>query len=112
MRKKDMQKTYNKVRLLYLATPRARQQIVRAGDRELLDSICECCVNVLNGAIPLTDEQKSHLSKHKHRLRRLAWKKLSLAKKKRIVQTGRGFLGALLVPAVTLLSSLFSGSKR
>lgn len=112
MRKKDMQKTFNKVRLLYLATPRARHQIVRAGDRALLDSICECCVNVLNGVIPLTDEQKTLLSKHKHRLRRLAWKKLSLAKKKQILQTGRGFLGALLIPAVTLLSSLFSGSNR
>ena len=111
-KKRHFGKTFDKIRRLSVASPRVRKQIVQRGGQDLLDGICECCVNVLNGAIPLTDEQKSHLSKHKHRLRRLAWKKLSLAKKKRIVQSGRGFLGALLVPAVTLLSSLFSGNKR
>ncbi len=102
---KKFQKTFEKVRLLSLATPRARKRIVDRGDRELVDSICECCVNILNGVIPLDDKQKTRLVKHKNRLRELALKKVSLRKKKEIVQSG-GLLGAVLAPAVAFLGSL------
>ena len=103
-----IKKTFEKVRILNLATPKARQEIVRAGNKQLLDCISECCLNVLNGTIPLTNAQKSKLVKHKKILRRLANEKLSVAKRKKVIQSGKGFLGALLVPAVSLLTSLLS----
>lgn len=112
-RRRQFGKTFDKIRLLSIATPRARKEIVQRGGRDLLDGICECCVNVLNGTIPLTRAQKAKLVKHKARLRKLAataikGNKLRLTDKKRLVQRGRGFLGALLVPAAALLGSLLA----
>jgi hypothetical protein len=112
-KKRHFGKTFDKIRLLSVASPRVRKQIVQRGGQDLLDGICECCVNVLNGTIPLTREQKAKLVKHKARLRKLAataikGKKLRLTDKKRLVQRGRGFLGALLTPVASLLGSLIA----
>ncbi len=101
--KKRMKKTFKKVRLLSLATPQARKELIRKGDREFVDSVCECCLNVLKGNVPLNSQEKSKLRKHKNELRKLIKKRVSLKKKKEIIQKG-GFLGALLGP---LLGRLF-----
>jgi hypothetical protein len=61
---------------------------------------------VLKGNVPLTTKEKSRLKKHKNKLRTLVKKKVSLSKKKDIIQSGGGFLGALLMPVASLLGSL------
>ena len=95
-----MKKTFKKVRLLSLATPQARKELIRKGNRELIDSVCECCLNVLKENVPLNSQEKPKLRKHKNELRTLV--KKSVSQKKEIIQKG-GFLGALLGP---LLGSL------
>ena len=49
------------------------------------------------------------LAKHKEDLRKLIDKKISMKKKKEILQDG-GFIGALLAPIVSILSGLLSGN--
>ena len=104
-----LRKTYDKVRLLSLATPRARNQLIRCGDKELINCVSECCVNVLQGKVPLTPKQKSRLIRHKNKLRTLGKRKTSVRQKKEIIQKG-GFLG-LILPAVASVLGGLLGSR-
>ena len=79
-----MKKTFKKAHLLYLATPHAPIELIRKGDRELIDSVCECYLNVLKGNFPLNSQEKTKLRKHKNNLRTLVKKRVSLKKKKKL----------------------------
>ncbi len=107
---KKLRKTFEKVRLLSLATPHVRKQLVHEGGKDLINCVSECCVNILKGNVPLTSKQKKILCNHKTKLRTLAQKKVSLKKKKEIIQKG-GFLGAILAPVASVLGSLLLGNR-
>ena len=52
--------------------PEARKKaFLESADGHLIKSICECCVNILNGCIPLSDRQHERLKRDKDRLRHL-----------------------------------------
>ena len=101
-----LRKTFEKVRILSLATPCVRKQLVQQGGREIVDCISECCVNILKGNVRLSPKQKSCLSKRKLKLRKIAKKKVSLKQKKQIIQRGGFPLGAILAPVASVLGSL------
>ena len=105
-RKDHLKKTFRKIKLLSVATPRARKQLIANGDRELIDCVFECCANILKDNVPLNDQQKAKLCRHKSNLRKLALKKVSLKKKKQIIQTGGLPIGAILAPVASVLASL------
>ena len=104
--KKKVKKTFEKVRILSLATPRARKQLIQKGGKEVVNCVSECCHNILKGNVPLTEEQKTRLFKHKNKLRSVADKKVGLQKKKVIIQTGGFPLAAILAPVASVLGSL------
>jgi hypothetical protein len=104
--KKKLRKTFEKVRILSLATPKVRKDLIETGGREVIDCISECCINILKGNVPLTSKQKCCLAKHKDKLRELSKKKVSLTKKKQIIQTGGFPLAAILAPIASVLGSL------
>lgn len=79
-------------------------------NKDLIRCICECAQNLLRGKVPLNKRQKSALNRRKKSLRELVKRKVTLAKKKRIIQSG-GFLGALLGPIVSILSGLLGGNN-
>ena len=88
------------------AKPKSSKAVIKTADKEVLDSVRECCLNVLKGNVPLTPQQKKRLHKHKHTLRRLASpQKLSDKSKRQLVQKG-GFLSALLPPILSALVSM------
>ena len=74
-------------------------------NKDFVNCICECVLNLLQGNVPLTTQQKINLQKRKKHLRLLASKKTSLRKKKELIQNG-GFLGAILGPIVGVLGNL------
>ena len=80
-RKNQPKETFYKIKLLSAAIPRARKQLIANGDKELIDCVSECCVNILKGNIPLNEQQKTKLCKHKKNLRKLALMKVSLKEK-------------------------------
>ena len=77
------------------AKPIAVKKIIRAADKDLVKTLCECSLNVLKGNVSISSRQKKRLSHHKKGLRELTQPKVSLKKKKVILQRG-GFVGALL----------------
>jgi len=88
---------------------RDKKSFIKTADKSLLDSIHKCCVNILNGCIPLTGSQKTRLRRNKSDLRRLILKKTSLAKKRKILQKG-GFLLAILSAVIPIVGSLIAGA--
>jgi hypothetical protein len=94
------------LKMLSKAKPSAAKAIIKTADKELVDTLCECGLNVLKGNVRLTLGQKKRLARHKQALRALAQKQTSLRKKKALLQKG-GFLGALLSPVLGILGSLF-----
>lgn len=104
---KALRKNIHTLKLLGKAKPAAVKAIIKSGDKALVNALCECCLNVLKGNIPLTPTQKKRLSKYKTCIRALAKKNTPLKKRKALLQKG-GFIGALLPPALGLLGSLFS----
>ncbi|KAK6175840.1 hypothetical protein SNE40_014220 [Patella caerulea] len=88
------------------AKPRQRIHIIKNASKPVIEALCECCLNVLQGRVRLSSYQKKkRLSRHKVVLRRLVDRKVPLKQKKKILQRG-GFLGALLGPLVGILGSV------
>ena len=85
------------LKALSQAHPHVCRAILRGADKDLLQCLSECALNVLKGNVKLTPGQKASLTKYKQKLRKVANKKVSLKEKHRIIQTG-GFTPALLAP--------------
>lgn len=93
------------LKLLSKSKPRQRKEIIKKASPDVIKTISECSLNVLNGNLRLTPTQKRKLKKHKNSLRRLAQRKISTNKRRKIIQSG-GFLPLLLAP---LLAPLVGG---
>ena len=79
-------------------------------NKDLIHCICECAQNLIRGKVPLNKKQRSALIRRRKTLRELVKRKVSLSKKKKIIQSG-GFLAALLGPIVSILGGLLGGSQ-
>jgi hypothetical protein len=93
------------LRLLARAKPPVVKAVVKNASPHLVKTLCECCHNVLKGNVPLTPVQKRRLRRHKASLRQLSKKKLTVKRRKEILQTG-GFIGALLGPVLGVLKGV------
>lgn len=97
--------------LKYIAkTPsrRRRMLIKQCATNNFARCISECCWNVINGRVPLSDSEKRKLCKYKKTLRELANRRVSLTSKKRTLQSG-GFLPLLpllIGPVIKTLGGL------
>lgn len=93
------------LKLLQKSSPSVVRHIIRNADRKLLNTLCECSLNILKGNVALSKPQLIRLKKYKSALRNLADRKTSVKKKKDILQTG-GFLSALLTPLLGVLGGI------
>ena len=57
-REDHLKKTFSKIKLLSIVTPRARKQFIANGNRELIDCIFECFAYVLKGNVSLNDQKR------------------------------------------------------
>ena len=107
-----LKKQAHTLKFMANARPNVNKALVQTADRDLVECLCECALNVLKGTVPLTPTQKRKLARHKQGLRTLSARKTAVTKKKAVLQTG-GFLPALLGPilgiAGPLLGKVFGG---
>ena len=66
-------------------------RIIDEGGMDLVYCICDCVHNILQGNIPVTDEEKDRLKRHRHCLRELVNEKTSYKKRKATHTGGRIF---------------------
>lgn len=97
--------------LLNICPQKLRKNLLKNINQEGIKAICECCLNVLHGNIPLSEKQKGSLSKHKRTLRTLAERKVALSKKRKLIIQKGGFLNILIPTALSVLSTLFHGAR-
>ena len=87
-------------------TIKKRKQLLNLCDKYIYDIICDICYNVKLGKINIPPTQIKKLLKHKKHIRELADGKISIKKKRNIINQKGGFLPGLLVPALSILSSI------
>ena len=118
-RKRMSKKKPSKVRqhfefLSYLSSipPRRQKILIKGADRPLLESLSEICINLLNKRLELTKAQINKLRPYEKQIYQLSQRSHSLARKKRIVQSG-GMLTALLSAVVpALISSIIGAASK
>ena len=64
------------------------KRIIDQGRMELVYCICDCVHNILQGNIPVSEDEKELFKKHKEKLRKLVNKKTSDREKKHLIQEG------------------------
>ena len=92
---------------LVSSKPILRKAIIDHASPDLIHAVTEIVYNMLKGVIELTPEQKRRLTRYKEEFRTLVNKKLSVKKKRKILNqkgTGAG-LAALIPIALAVLAN-------
>lgn len=93
-----------------LKSTSARRKVILSGATdELVHAICEICLNVLSGVIPLSTSQFNRLSKKRKQIIAAADRRVHITKKRRLINQKGGFLAPLLAVAVPFLANLLGG---
>ena len=62
------------LRIIFNAKPELRNAMLKNADKELVRTICECVLNIINGNVNVDDINKKKLAKHKCLLRKIVKK--------------------------------------
>src|SRR5215510_14799997 len=103
---------YSVLELLKSAKPKLRKAMLLNCGPDLLKSVSECALNVLRGNVKLTSCSRRKLRKHRSRLRKVADKSVSNARKRKIIVQRGGFLLPLLSAVLPVLASLVFRSQQ
>lgn len=95
------------LKLLSTCKDQYRCAIISKSDKELVQALCECVYNILQGSVSLDSKNKEILHKYRHTLRKLCQKSPLKEKRKILVQKG-GFLPYLLPIILSALPALFN----
>ena len=99
--------------LIKTKNAKLRKAILEHADPELIQALCECAHNILQGNVQMTPLEKTRLRKYKSKLRLIACTNVSVKQKRLKLQQTGGFLPALLAPLaanviIPLLRQLFA----
>jgi len=101
-----MKTNYHTLQVLKMADPKLRKAIISKCNRELVNCMSACVLNVLNGNIKLNGCDTRKLQKHKAGLRKVSDRRVPLSKKKKLIVQRGGFLLLLLSAVLPTLASL------
>lgn len=83
------------------------KNILKSGNTDLIDAIWECALNIQTGNIKLKKNELTKLKKYKKQVRGLVQSPKGGRKRRNIIiQSGNGFLPALLAPLISVFASL------
>ena len=83
------------------ASPKQRKEILTLASADLINCICDCCLNVAKGNVKISQPQKKKLVRYASSIRALSKKRQSVKKRKEILKQHGGFLPALLLPVLS-----------
>lgn len=96
------------LKILLKANRKQRKALLEVADREWIEAICECALNLLKGNVSLSKSQKKKLSPYKNHLRILSQPNVSFRKKRKLIsQKGGNWLQFLVGPVLKVLQELF-----
>jgi len=82
MAMKLVKSNYHTLHVLKTAHPKLRKAIITNCNKELVNSISECILNVLNGNVKLSGCRRRKLRNYKALLRKVADKRVPLSSKR------------------------------
>ena len=94
------------IQLLAKSGPKKRKALLIQATHEELKRLCEICLNILKGNIPLSDNNFRKLKRKSYTIKVLTNSKIPFRVKKRMVSHKGGFLGTMASLAIPLLSKL------
>jgi hypothetical protein len=104
---KRVRSNFRTLQVLKTAHPKLRKAIISNCNKELVNCISECALNVLNGNLPCNARK---LRKHKAALRKVVDRHVPLSGKKRLIVQRGGFLLPLLSAILPTLAGLLTRS--
>lgn len=93
---KRLKENQHTLQVLKNCKPIVRKSIIKYGNSELIKTLCEICINILNGNVKISPKCKNHLQNYKNSLRKLTAPKVKLQVKKKILVQKGGFLPVIL----------------
>ena len=111
---KKLIKQRDMLNLLASSKRNYKKILIDNADAKLLEAICESADNLLIGNLPITEENKHALKKHRKSLVKLA-DNTSIEQKKKVLNQRGGFLN-ILIPAIisgvaSIISSIINKPK-
>ena len=103
---KRIRSNYHRLHVLKDSSPKLRRAILAHSDRELINSVGECALNVLQGNVKLSKRKKRRLHKFRRQLRTVADRHVPLPRKKKVIIQSGGFLVPLLSAVLPTIASL------
>lgn len=95
------------IKTLHQCNPAEKKQLLKVARPELVNAICDCVHNVLQGKVNISNHHKRRLKAKKNILRQLVDRKSKSIQRKRILtQHGAGFLDSILGPVLKTLAGL------
>ena len=95
-------------RLRRIKTVKKRKEALVCANQELIACLVEAIHNILQGLVPLNNNEYKKLKKHAHILRRLSRERETAKARQLLVQKGNGFL-PILLPLLVSLAGHFLG---
>jgi len=109
---KRIQNNQHLLNLLCTCNKKQRVALIQTLNKDQLFAICECIDNVLSGIVKLDKSTYKKIVGKRNFLREIIKKKPSQTKKKKdLIQVG-GALPALLIPAISLATSIIGSLIR
>ena len=103
---KRIRSNYHSLPILKDARPKLRRAILAHSDGELINSVGECALNVLQVNVKLSKCAKRKLRTFRRQLRTVADRHVPLARKKKVIIQSGGFLVPLLSAVLPTIASL------
>ena len=98
------------------STRKKARSILKHANRELLEAVRQCVLNVLNGVVSITPSQKASLKRYRKKLQAIAHIKTPLKTRNKLIQTGSGFIipliTAVLPHIIGGVASLIKGKEN
>lgn len=91
---------------LKLSSVQKRKKLLLCASSDLVNAICDCCLNARNGNLKISAFQKRKLAPYASTIRALSKKKQSVKKRREILLQKGGFLPSLLIPVLSLVALL------
>jgi len=110
---KRIESNFHKLHTLKYAQPNLRKAIISNCDKDLVNGVSECALNKLHGNVKLSNCTRRKLRKYRRQLRMVVDRRVSLARKKKLIIQRGGFLVQLLTAVLpTLVSLIYDGLMK
>jgi len=97
----------------YLETdPKSRKRLLKGANHDQIKSLCEATLNVVKKNINVPSKAKQELYKHKAVIKRVAFKKEPISKKKSLLVQKGGFLPIILSTVLPLLANALLAGRN